>query len=74
MKQRFYLSAEYAQLIAERAAAAGVPVDVYMQTLIAQDYICGAPAGNAPTPPAPTASMPDSDGVALSGDWADVTL
>lgn len=75
MKQRFYLSEDYAILLATRATAAGVPVDVYLQSLIAHDQICGgAIVASAPTPPAPAAASiapaPVADtGISLGGDW-----
>lgn len=76
MKQRIYLPAEYASLLASKAAAVGVSPDFYVQTLIAQDHICGG--GPVPTAvatvqaaaPAPT----QDEGITLSGQWGGLSL
>ena len=69
-KQRFFLPREYAALISERAAAAGVPTEVYLQNLIASDYMGGASSAPAAAQPAAIAPPAASDdGLTLSGDW-----
>lgn len=74
MKQRIYLPTEYAEILADKARAVGVSPDFYVQTLIAQDHICGnGPAPIAAQMPATPATAPDT-GIKLSGGWAEMAL
>ncbi|MEA5452034.1 hypothetical protein VB780_25900 [Leptolyngbya sp. CCNP1308] len=71
-KQRFFLPRDYAELIGERATAAGVSPDIYLQTLITQDYI----GGQQPPQTQPAiAPLPATDeGLQLSGEWGALSL
>lgn len=71
-KQRFFLPRDYAQLIGDRAAEAGVSPDIYLQTLITQDYIGGQQPPLAQ--PAIAAAPAVDGGVQLSGDWGALSL
>ncbi|MEO1399634.1 MAG: hypothetical protein AAFV72_00080 [Cyanobacteria bacterium J06635_1] len=76
IQQRIYLPAEYAELVAQKAAAAKVSPALYVQTLIAQDHICGSlhaspVAQSIPHPPQPA---DDSQQVRLSDNWDGMTL
>ena len=70
MKQRIYLPAEYAEILSRKAYAVGVSPDLYVQNLIVQDHICqdSRSANEQLDPPTETES------VALSGPWADMSL
>lgn len=67
MKQRIYLPTEYAEILARNAAAVGVSPDLYIQTLITQDHICGL--NSAPGRPAPQVQPAPEPGIVLSGEW-----
>ena len=69
MKQRLYLPAEYAEILAQNANRVGISPDLYIQNLILQNHICG---GQAPATPQPKPA-PD-EGITLSGDWAGTSL
>jgi hypothetical protein len=73
MKQRIYLPAEYAEILARKAAEARVSPDLYIQTLIAQDHICGGPMATPP-PAVSAAAAPANEGIQLSGAWGDLSL
>lgn len=77
MKQRIYLPAEYAEILAGKAAAAGVSPDLYLHGLILADHICGSAPTNAaqvaPPPSLPAQPVP-AEGIKLSGNWGELSL